>query len=255
MDDVPDGLIPESPLSPPLSRPGEPESENRPPYASDQREKQPRWDDSNHSDDLSNLTLANPSTDNLEIGGHDDGCDGMVEKWRSIKLADKNRIEKKVAGARLDVCPEADIKLQIYPTHGLHTALFGENYSRFFEAFQQGLSSPQDYTSSSTTVKAKRSAAGSKPAPKRRRQDDRASLPHSDQQQSSTIPAQQYAATTARDPRAANAPEYASTSDIARESPVAPRPRSDADAKGKLPNIIIVLQNLLYDFLLMELCR
>lgn len=133
--------------------------------------------------------------------------------------------------------------LQIYPTHDVHTVAFGENYSKFYEAFQQGVSTPKASKSTPSTVPAKRSAAASKQASKRRRHDDRASLPHLDQHQARVITAQRTAATKAKASLEAKSNEAASLSDVARKSPEPPRQRSYLDAKGISLRIIIILQS------------
>lgn len=139
--------------------------------------------------------------------------------------------------------------LQIYPTHDVHTVAFGENYSKFYEAFQQGLSTPKASKSTPSTVPAKRSAAASKHASKRRRQDDRASLPHLDQHQARVITAPRTAATKAKASLEAKSNEAASPSDVARKSPEPPRQRSYSDAKGTSLRMIIILQSSLQVFM------
>ena len=97
MDDVTaSSLGPESQLSMPLSRPGIPESGNEESDIASQNLKPPHWDDSNDSDDSYNSTSASPSSEERGTDGNGGNCDKMVEKWRLIRLADKNTPPKKV---------------------------------------------------------------------------------------------------------------------------------------------------------------
>lgn len=143
--------------------------------------------------------------------------------------------------------------LQIYPTHEVYVAPFGQNYSKFYEAFRQGVSTPQAPRRPAPTVPAKRPAAVSKQTAKRRRQNDRTSLPRSDQHHARTISAQRSAAITTKASFGARSNEVAPTSNIARESPMTPRPRSDSEAKGKSPGVIIVPTDPLYVFRMSEI--
>ncbi|KAF6219701.1 hypothetical protein HO133_004170 [Letharia lupina] len=215
MDVIANGLGADNSSTPPLSRSGKPESGDKPPYVIGQRVELPPAHESNDSTDSYTSTSASSSTDELETDGKDDDCDRMVEKWRLIRLADKTRVQKK----------------KIYPTHEVYVAPFGQNYSKFYEAFRQGVSTPQAPRRPAPTVPAKRPAAVSKQTAKRRRQNDRTSLPRSDQHQARTISAQRSAAITTKASFGATSNEVAPTSNIARESPMTPRPRSDSEAK------------------------
>ena len=138
--------------------------------------------------------------------------------------------------------------LQVYPTHGVYTAQFGENYSKFFEAFQQGLSTPQVPQLTTNILPAKRSAAASKQASKRRRRDEHAFLPQSDHHQALQVP--DHPSATARTKAAAKTKpiEITTPSNIARESRVTSSPRPSSEAKGKSPGMNIILRDRLYFF-------
>ena len=142
---------------------------------------------------------------------------------------------------------EVDVMLQIYPTHGLHAALFGEHYSKFYDAFKQGLSTAEAHTAVATTVPAKRAAATPKQATKRRKRDDHASLPRSTQHHAPMMPVQTPAAATTMASRRTKSIELASSSDMARETPVASQPRSDLETNGKSPSMGFVILPLLYE--------
>lgn len=146
---------------------------------------------------------------------------------------------------KLPFCLEVDVMLQIHPTHGLHTALFGEHYSKFYDAFKQGLSAAETRTAVATTVPAKRAAATPKQASKRRKRDDHASLPRSTQHHAPTMPVQTPAVATTTVSRRTKSIELASSSNMARETPVASQPRSDLETNGKSPSMVIVIQSLL----------
>ena len=152
----------------------------------------------------------------------------------------------------------------------MYTAPLGRNYSNFFEAFRQGLNSPPATKKLTTTFPAKRSATASNHAAKRTRQEDVAplqpaghdqarttpakraattniepankrskvvTLRHPAQNQNRTIPAQEAAAPTPKASSGAKPKGVASSLQVASESPVTPRPRSEA--KGKSPSVMI----------------
>ena len=95
MDVIANGLGADNSSTPPLSRSGKPESGDKPPYVIGQRVELPPAHESNDPTDSYNSTSASSSTDELETDGKDDDCDRMVEKWRLIRLADKNSVQKK----------------------------------------------------------------------------------------------------------------------------------------------------------------
>ena len=132
---------------------------------------------------------------------------------------------------------------QVYRTNDEFTIIFGKGYSKFYEAFQQGVVPPQATQTVTNTVPAKRVlCAPSMQASKRIRQDDSASLPQMDQSQDPTISAQQSVANTTEAPTRANASEVASPPSNDRESSVRPRPRSYSATKGKFISMIVVLR-------------
>lgn len=217
---------PDESFSPPLVR-DNPELGNKSPYATD-----------------------DPTSSSSSSGGPDtdmnrDNCERVLEQWRLIRLADKNKPKKK----------------KIYPYHAVYTAPLGRNYSKFYEAFRQGLRSPPTNQNIAPTVPAKRSATSSDHPAKRLRQENVASLQPAGQDQARTTPAKRAATTNiepaskrskvvtlrhpARDengriptqvpaapiPKASSGPKpkgVASSLQVASESPVTPRPRSEA---------------------------
>ena len=152
----------------------------------------------------------------------------------------------------------------------MYTAPLGRNYSKFYEAFRQGLHSPSTNQNIAPTVPAKRSAPSSDHPAKRSRQEDVASFQPAGQEQARTTPAKRAATTNieppskrskvvtlrhpARDengriptqaaaapgPKASSGPKpkgIASSLQVASESPVTPRSKSEA--KGKSPSVMI----------------
>lgn len=210
MDVMASDLEPENPSSPPLSRPGNPESGNQPSHATSHRPRIADWDISSDS------TSASSSSAELETDRNSGDCDKMMEKWRLIRLADRQRSQTK-----------------IYPTHERYAATFGENYSKFYKAFQQGISAPEARRPIAATIPAKRSAAASELTSKRRKRDDRASFAHSSQHQARKIPDLQPAVTTRRASVGAVPDEPALPSDVARDASVTPRPMSYSEVKEK----------------------
>ena len=103
MDLIPSGIRSEIPLSPPLSRPGNHEPVNKPLHATNQREQLPVWDVPSDSAESGDSTSASASSLEQETSKNGGDCDQMIEKWRLIKLADKNRARKKVADAKADI--------------------------------------------------------------------------------------------------------------------------------------------------------
>ena len=117
--------------------------------------------------------------------------------------------------------------------------MFGRNYSKFYEAFQQGIRAPEVRQNFATTVPAKRrSVAPSNQASKRRRQDNRLSPPQVDQQQAPVISLQPSAAPTDEYPAAAKPSEIMSPPSDVRESSVRSTPKSYSAAKGKFISTI-----------------
>lgn len=119
--------------------------------------------------------------------------------------------------------------------------MFGKNYSKFYDAFQQGIRAPEVRQTFPTTVPAKRhSIAPSHQASKRRRQDDHVSSPQLDQHEASLISLEQSASTTSKNSAGAKPSEAASPPRDIRESSVRSTPKSYSAAKGKFISVIIV---------------
>ena len=103
MDIMAGGIGPEVPISPPSSRSDELESHSMALPATDQCGKLPVWDIPDDSTESHVSTSESPSI--AEQGSNrDDGgaSDRMIEKWRSIKIADRNRAQKKVSDGEAD---------------------------------------------------------------------------------------------------------------------------------------------------------
>ena len=97
MDTVASGIRTELPLSPPLSGPDKPESGNELQHTSLQRERIPVWDVPSDSAESQVSTTATPSSAEQEIDTDSSKTEKMIEKWRLIRLVDKNRARTKVA--------------------------------------------------------------------------------------------------------------------------------------------------------------
>ena len=97
MDVMTGAIAPETPISPPSSRSDELEPQSMALHASHQNGKLPVWDVPDGSTESTSSTSASPSIAEQESNRDDGGArDRMIEKWRSIKIADKNRAQKKV---------------------------------------------------------------------------------------------------------------------------------------------------------------
>ena len=130
---------------------------------------------------------------------------------------------------------------QVHRTDDTFTKLFGKNYSKFYEAFQQGITTPEVCQSVPTTVPAKRhSVAPSNRASKRRRQDDRLSPPQVDQHEAPVISLQRSAATADKYPTGAKPSEVESPPSDVGDSSVRSTPKSYSAAKGKFISTINV---------------
>ena len=97
MDAMASGIGTELPLSPPLSGPDKPESGNELQHTSHQRQKLQVWDVPSDSVESQDSTTATSSSAGQEIDTDGGKTEKMIEKWRLIRLADKNRARKKVA--------------------------------------------------------------------------------------------------------------------------------------------------------------
>ena len=257
---------PDESFSPPLMRDNQ-EFGNKSPYTTGQLINPLEWDVSNSSADSHDSTSSSSSSDGPDTDMTGDNCARVLEQWRLIRLAEKNKPKKKkVACLELQSQKEADMMQQIYPYHAVYSAPFGRNYSKFYDAFRQGLTSPPTNGNIAPTVPAKRSAPSSDHVAKRTRQEDVASLQPAVQDQARTTPAKRAATaniepspkrskvvtlrhpardqngriptqkTAAPSPRASSGPKPKGVTSLlqeASESPVTPRPRSEA--KGKSP--------------------
>ena len=144
---------------------------------------------------------------------------------------------------------QADVIRQVYRTDDTYSKMFGKNYSKFYEAFQQGIRAPEVRQNVATTVPAKRrSAAPANQVSKRRRQDDRVSRPQIDQHEAPIISLQQPAATTDEYPAGAMPSEVASPPSDVEESSVRSTPKSYSAAKGKFISMINVPSACLANF-------
>ena len=112
--------------------------------------------------------------------------------------------------------------------------MFGKNYSKFYEAFEQGIRAPEVRQNVLSTIPAKRQiVASSNQASKRRRQDDRISPLQEAQHEAPIISLQRSAAPTDKYPAGAKPSEVASPPNDVRESSVRSTPKSYSAAKGK----------------------
>ena len=264
-------MEPDESVSPPLV-PANPDLGNKSPYTTGQLVNPLDWDVPNNSTDSHDSTSSSSSSDgpDTDMNINRDNCERVLEQWRLFRLAEKNKPKKKkVVCLELESQKEADMMQQNYPYHGVYTAPFGRNYSKFYEAFRQGLHSPPTNQNTAATVPAKRSAPSSDHAAKRPRREEVASHQPAGQDQARTNPAKRAATTniepapkrskvvtlrhSARDEiqritsQAAAPPSSKASSgkpkgvtssvQVASESPVTPRPRSEA--KGKPPSVMI----------------
>ena len=277
MDSRDGSIEPDESFSPPLVR-DNPDSGNKSPYTTGQLVTPSEWDLPGTSADSHDSTSASSSSDGPNTDMNRDNCERVIEQWRLIRLANKNKPkERKVVCLELESQKEADMTLQIYPYHGVYTAPLGRNYSKFFEAFRQGLNTPPANKKVAGTVPAKRSAPSPDHPAKRTRQEDTASLqpavqdqapavqhqaratpakraattniepvqkrskvitlPHPSRNQTRRIPAQEAAATTPKESSGPKPKGVTASLQVASESPVTPRPRSEA--KGKSPSVMI----------------
>lgn len=97
VDVIASGPQPENSISPSLSHTAESESVSKPEYATGQIAKMPDWNVSNDLAESNNSTSASTFSNETQTIRNDDDCDKMVEKWRLIRLADRNEAQKKVA--------------------------------------------------------------------------------------------------------------------------------------------------------------
>ena len=100
-----DGFGPELSPTPPLMRTGNRDPDDKPLPINDQHQTLPNWDLPNDSADSQDSISSSSSIaeQEPEMNGNGGDCDRMIEKWRLIKLADKNRAQKKVTEAQAAV--------------------------------------------------------------------------------------------------------------------------------------------------------
>ena len=99
MDLVPGRVEPNNLSPPPLSHPGDTLLENAPLRDSGERSELLGWDVPNDSAESNDSTSATSCSIVQEPERNSGNCDEMIEKWRCIRLADKNKAQKKVAHA------------------------------------------------------------------------------------------------------------------------------------------------------------
>lgn len=216
MDISPDGFGPELSPSPPILRTGNHEPDDKLLPNNDPHQLLPEWDLPNDSAESQDTTSSTSSIPEQEPEMDRSACDNMVEKWRLIKLADKMRAKKKV-----------------YPTNVEYAPTFGKNYSKFFEAFRQGISEPEaPQTVTNITPAKRRSEAVSKPATKRMRRDDTVPLPQADQPLAPAESPQRAAATASENSRGAKSSLQVLPPSGAEKPSVRPTPKSDSAPKA-----------------------
>lgn len=104
MDVMAGGIGPDVPIAPTLSRPHRPEPGDKSLQSLDQRAQLPVWEVPDDSAESHGSTSASsPSAVQETNKDAHDPCDRMIEKWRSIKVADKNRAQKKVANVNVRI--------------------------------------------------------------------------------------------------------------------------------------------------------
>lgn len=98
------GIGPDVPIAPTSSRPHNPEPGNKSLQSTDQRAQLPMWevpDDSAESH--SSTSASSPSAEQETNKDAHDPYDKMIEKWRLIKVADKDRAQKKVTNVNVRI--------------------------------------------------------------------------------------------------------------------------------------------------------
>ena len=98
---------PDESFSPPLVR-DNPEFGNKSPYTTGQLVNPLEWELSNSSADSHDSTSTSSSSDEPGTDMNHDNCERVLEQWRSIRLADKNRPKKKKV-----VCLELDLEKKL----------------------------------------------------------------------------------------------------------------------------------------------
>lgn len=104
MDVMAGGIESDVPIAPTLSRPHRPEPGNKSLQSTDQRAQLPVWEVPDDSAESHGSTSASsPSAEQETNKDAHDPCDRMIEKWRLIKVADKNRAQNKVANVNVHI--------------------------------------------------------------------------------------------------------------------------------------------------------
>lgn len=103
MDLIASAFRPDISISPFFSRPSVAESGDKSPNATDQHMELSGHVDMVNSDVSHESTPASSCGDEIETARKDDNCDDMMEKWRLIRLSDRQKAEKKVAAAKNDI--------------------------------------------------------------------------------------------------------------------------------------------------------
>ena len=111
MDGIINGLLPEHSYSPPSPHMGETELGNKTPYANEQGAKTIGWELPSDSADSFETSSTSPSTKDSAIDSNGAGCDALVEKWRLIRLADKNKSQRRVGSGRVILSPGSDVAI------------------------------------------------------------------------------------------------------------------------------------------------
>ena len=96
MDVIVSAFRPDTSFSAFFSRSGEPGSGSKSPSAITQHVEQPDHIEMDNFDNSSESTSASSCSNEAETVRKDDSCDKMIEKWRLIRLSDRQKSQKKV---------------------------------------------------------------------------------------------------------------------------------------------------------------
>ena len=100
MDLIASAFRPDISISPFFSRPSITEARDELPSAIDQRMELSGHIDMVNSDVSHETSPVSSCADETEIARKDDDCDEMMEKWRLIRLSDRQKAKKKVVAAK-----------------------------------------------------------------------------------------------------------------------------------------------------------
>lgn len=103
MDIIASAFRPDTSFSAFFSRSGESEPGNKSPSASTQHVELPNHIDVDNSDDSSESTSASSFSNEAETVRKDVNCDKMIEKWRLVRLSDRQKAQKKVAHVKNNI--------------------------------------------------------------------------------------------------------------------------------------------------------